>query len=100
MTKIASILALVFACVAMADGAPVVTLKKRDKTITIKTTSEGKLYTIKDKKGTVLAEDMTEEQLAAAHKDLHNLVNEGVAGKQYLDATNDAGKPETGSKKP
>jgi hypothetical protein len=84
--------AAITATVAFAEGTPIVTLQKRDKTITIKTTPEGKLYTIKDtKSGRVLAEDLTEDQLQATHKDLHNLVNTGLAtpgSKEYLDATN------------
>lgn len=74
-----------------ADHPAITTIKKRDKTITIKSAPSGPLYTVVDNKGKELAKDVNEADLAKKDPKLHEFVKSAVAGdpkaKAFLDAS-------------
>ena len=62
------------------DSMPVIGyLEKRDRVITIKAGPKGPVYTVADKKGKVLFENVSAEQLKAQAPELHQLIKSGVA---------------------
>jgi hypothetical protein len=80
------------------DNLPVIGyLEKRDRVITIKSGPKGAVYTVADKAGKVLFENVSIEQLKAQAPELHQLIKTGVAdarvapvsrGSAKLDASN------------
>jgi len=69
-----------------AAGSVVAHLETRDKLITIRTGSEGPLYTVRTKGGTTLAIDLSSDQLLARFPFLHRMLEQGVAvGERWLD---------------
>ena len=60
-------------------------LKTRDKLITIRTGSDGPLYTVKSKDGTVLAVNLPAEDLYAMFPELKDLMERGIADWAGLD---------------
>ena len=54
-------------------------LEKRDRVITIKSGPRGPVYTVADRNGKVLFENVSAEQLKAQAPEIHNLIKTGVA---------------------
>lgn len=55
------------------DGAPVIAhLAFREYFVTIKSSAEGPQYSVRTRSGTRLSDDLTDEQLLAAHPKLHS----------------------------
>jgi hypothetical protein len=55
-------------------------IEKRDRTITIKASSKGPLYSVKTADGKVLFENVSAEQLRAQAPELHDFIKTAVAG--------------------
>lgn len=69
-----------------AMGSSIVTLKTRENVITILSTGNGPLYTIKDLAGNELASQLTLKQLEAHDSNLYEMVRDAVAKKPELHA--------------
>ncbi len=55
------------------DEAPVIAhLAFREYFVTIKSSAEGPQYSVRTRSGTILSDDLTDEQLLAAHPKLHS----------------------------
>jgi hypothetical protein len=59
-------------------------LEKRDRVITIKSSSHGTVYSVAGKDGKVLFENVSAEQLKAQAPELHDMIKTGVAGDARL----------------
>lgn len=59
----------------------IVTLQQRDKWITVKSSSDGPLYSVRDKKGKVLADNLTDAQLKKKDPRLYKFVKEAIANQ-------------------
>jgi len=70
---------------APSSGYIVGHLKTRDKLITIRTGTDGPLYTVKSEDGTVLAVDLPAEELSAKFPELRGVVEQGIADWAGLD---------------
>jgi len=68
-----------------SDGPIVGHLKTRDKLITMRSGSDGPLYTVKSEDGTVLAVDLAGEDLSAKFPELKNVVERGIADWAGMD---------------
>ena len=65
-----------------AAGFPVIGhLEKADRILTIKSGPKGAVYSVRDKQGQVLHENLSAEQLRAQAPELHELIKTGVAGE-------------------
>ena len=62
------------------EGAVIGYIQTRDKTITIRSGSDGPLYTVKSIDGKVLAVDLPLDDLYAEFPDLKEIVENGLAG--------------------
>ena len=58
----------------------IVKLAFRDHTVTISSSPEGLRYTVCDSSETLLSENLTEQELLAAHPKLHSQIRSGHAG--------------------
>jgi len=74
----------VFAHADSADdeALAIVHLAFRDHTITITASPQGPRYSVRTTSGTLLSEDLTEDQLLAAHPKLHSHIRSSVASDQ------------------
>ncbi len=70
-----------FAGAALADDdtLSIVKLAFRDHTVTISSSPEGLRYTVRDRSGTLLGENLTEQELLAAHPKLHSQIRSSYA---------------------
>jgi len=70
-----------FAGAALADDETlsIVKLAFRDHTVTISSSPEGLRYTVRDRSGTLLGENLTEQELFAAHPKLHSQIRSSYA---------------------
>ena len=55
-------------------------LEKADRWLTIKSGPKGIVYSVKNKEGKVLFENLSADQLRAQAPELHQLIKEGMAG--------------------
>ncbi len=62
------------------EGGVIGHIQTRDKTITIRSGSDGPLYTVKSVDGKVLAVDLSLDDLYAEFPDLKEIVENGLAG--------------------
>ena len=62
------------------DTLSIVKLAFRDHTVTISSSPEGLRYTVCDSAETPLSENLTEQELLAAHPKLHSQIRSGHAG--------------------
>ena len=65
--------------IADDDTLSIVKLAFRDQTVTISSSPEGLRYTVRDRSGTLLSENLTEQELLAAHPKLHSQIRSGYA---------------------
>lgn len=63
------------------NGAVIGHLKTRDKILTIRSGTDGPLYTVKSKDGKLLAVDLPTKDLYAEFPDLKKIVESGFAGQ-------------------
>ena len=70
-----------FAGVALADDETlsIVELAFRDHRVTISSSPEGLRYTVRDRSGALLGENLTEQELLAAHPKLHSQIRSSYA---------------------
>jgi len=70
-----------FAGAALADDdtLSIVKLAFRDHIVTISSSPEGLRYTVRNRSGTLLSENLTEQELLAAHPKLHSQIRSGYA---------------------
>ena len=66
---------------SLADEATrsIVKLEFRDHSVTISSSAEGLLYSVRDSSGALLGENLTEQQLSEAHPKLHSQIQSGYA---------------------
>ena len=64
--------------------------EKRDRIVTVLSGSQGRKYTVKSRDGKVLAEEISEKELLAAHPDLHRFVKSAMAGARDAEGFVDA----------
>ncbi|MEM8807594.1 MAG: hypothetical protein AAGF01_16365 [Cyanobacteria bacterium P01_G01_bin.38] len=62
------------------ETTPLTQLVFRDKTVLISASAEGIQYSLRLADGTVVADNLSEDQLAAQYPDLHNQVQTLIAG--------------------
>ena len=67
------------ASLANDDKLSIVKLAFRDHTVTISSSPEGIRYTVLDSSGALLSENITEQELLAAHPKLHSQIRSGYA---------------------
>ena len=67
------------AALADDDTLSIVKLAFRDQIVTISSSAEGLRYTVRDSSGALLGEDLTEQELLAAHPKLHSQIQSGYA---------------------
>ena len=77
--------------VVAADLISIVHLETQDKFVTIQSGAEGLVYQVQAKDGTLLHENLSEEQLKAQAPEMHDLIKTAVAGgdskdNSFLDA--------------
>jgi hypothetical protein len=76
---------------AAATDFPIIGyIEKRDRTITIKSGSNGTIYSVKSADGKLLCDNVTLEQLRAQSPELHEFVKTAVAGNISNGASADA----------
>jgi len=63
------------------DDAVIGHLQTKDKIVTIRSDTDGPLYTVKSKDGEILAIDLTTEDLYAEFPELKNIIENGLAGE-------------------
>ncbi len=70
-----------FPAASLADDETlsIVKLAFRDHTVTISSSPEGLRYSVCDSSGTPLSENLTEQELLAAHPKLHSQIRSGYA---------------------
>ena len=70
-----------FAGASFADDETlsIVELAFRDHRVTISSSPEGLRYTVRDRSGTLLSENLSEQELLAAHPKLHSQIRSGYA---------------------
>jgi len=70
----------------------ITTIKKKDRTLVVKTGPQGPLYTVLDKKGNAVVSDISETDLAKKDPELHKWVKSAIAGNSkaqgLIDASN------------
>jgi hypothetical protein len=59
-------------------------MEHRNVRVTIKSSRDGILYSARDKEGTVLFEDLSEEQLKRRSPAIYDLIDQGNAGSAVL----------------
>ena len=68
---------------AQSDGYPVIArFVLRDRKISIISASDGYLYSIADKSGTILSANLTEDQLVQQYPGLLELLKPGIANEE------------------
>lgn len=75
---------------ASTDQTVIVQLEKKNHSITISTSPKGPLYTVRDSKGKVIADALTETQLQAKLPEIYREVKKAIADGK-LDASLDHG---------
>lgn len=79
-------LSVFFATTTRADEQPVITqLVMRDRVITITSDSDGILYSISTKDGTVLEANLSEAQLQAKYPEVYDHVRPAIADKEVIE---------------
>jgi len=70
-----------FTGVSLADDETlsIVELAFRDHRVTISSSPEGLRYTVRDRSGALLSENLTEQELLAAHPKLHSQIRSSYA---------------------
>jgi len=75
--------------VAPSPDFPVIGyIERRDRTITIKSSPKGPVYSVKTSEGKVLFENLSAEQLRAQAPELHEFIKSAVAGNSVVVDTN------------
>jgi len=62
------------------EAPSIVHLAFRDHIVSIAASPDGPRYSVRAKSGALLGEDLSEQQLLAAHPELHTLIRGAVAG--------------------
>jgi hypothetical protein len=71
-----------YAALADDEAVSIVHLAFRDHIITINSSSQGPRYSVRTISGTILGEDLTDEQLLAAHPKLHSHIRSSYANDE------------------
>jgi hypothetical protein len=61
------------------SALPIVKLAFRDHIVTISSTAQGLRYSVRTSSGALLSENLTEQELLAAHPQLHSHIRSGYA---------------------
>ena len=70
------------AALADDEALSIVHLAFRDHIVTIRSSPQGIRYSVRTTSGTLLSEDLTEEQLLAAHPELHSHIRSSYASDE------------------
>jgi len=68
-------------------GTTITKLSLRDYNVAIATTSSGLTYTIEDKNGKLVAKELSEKQLQAAHPQVYEAIKPAIAKDTIMDAS-------------
>ncbi len=77
-----AILLSTHAALADDEALSIVHLAFRDHIVTINSSPQGIRYSVRTTSGTLLSEDLTEEQLLAAHPELHSHIRSSYASDE------------------
>ncbi len=81
-TLVLAILLPTHAALAGDEALSIVHLAFRDHIVTINSSPQGPRYSVRTTSGTILSEDLTDEQLLAAHPKLHSHIRSSYASDQ------------------
>ncbi|MEO1403717.1 MAG: hypothetical protein AAFV72_21070 [Cyanobacteria bacterium J06635_1] len=82
---VGEVMPLAIASEPQPETTPLTQLVFRDKTVLISSSAEGIQYSLRLADGTVLADNLSDDQLAAQYPDLHDQVQTLIAGSNTND---------------